>query len=166
LKLDLTLMTPFDPEMPKGRIVCTAENRGAQPRELPGEYDGGQIMLYGSGLSLHRYRVRTVRAEDIRTVAIQPGEKSVLFDLPLGEILQPRENTAAEPPKWCWNWPKRPSPPWSPIHQYRTNAYLEQATFFVELRDGKNVFRSQSVELHVKQPFASKSSGELQTTSP
>ena len=142
----------YDPTKPStGVIKCVVKNGTAAAVRVPEEYDAEQVLLMSGGLTLYpapraRSETKPVDGESAKPMLLEPGEERVVFELPLDEILLKDDESRK---KWRWDWRRRPEPPRSPIHRWRRLGYNATATFLVNIKFGREIVRSNSVELKV-----------------
>lgn len=155
----------YDPKTPsKATVECVVANKSGEPVEVELGYGGlGNRLKARSGsglrrtweLTLHKRAPRKqVRPPKFEKVKIKPGEEQVVFKLPLDDILlngSAALNEASEGRSiWRWDWPARPSPPFTPIHGRHVGIHSDQAAFWADVHiDGKS-HASSAVVLKVR----------------
>jgi hypothetical protein len=148
VKMQFSVMS-YDPADPQGTLTVAVRNNSDRPLYLSGQYDGGQIVIYGNGLHLRpvRNEVRGKPAAELpKGLTIEPGREATLCELPLADILKGARDENAS---WYWDWQGRPEPPHSPIHRWRKPGYHASATFHAEIRLGELVAKSAPCVLKV-----------------
>jgi hypothetical protein len=150
----------FDPARPAGVVVCTVHNHSQETIEVPDRYDGHKIALVGRGKG-HRFACRlwdrSRDQEEPKMLKVAPGTKKTVFEFSLGKILADRRHLIRDDFEagrrvLVWDWRAHPMAPPSPIHRGRDGGFVDQATFWGELRLGTGVIRSDKVVLKVKAP--------------
>jgi hypothetical protein len=129
---------------PKAVMKCVVYNDGFSPVHVPVGFDGGYIRVQSGLLTLSKNKRDK---EDVKLVWVEPGQKQVVFELSLDDILLKAGGRDAA---WHWDWQRRPEPPRSPIHRYRAPGFVDQAPFSVSLDLGGYTLRSEVATLRVK----------------
>jgi hypothetical protein len=124
----------YDPvKATKATIKCFVRNESDQPLVLPSGYS--KITdLAGNGIWLRqgigggeRSNPPKLECENERMIEIAPGKEGLLFELSLDEILLKNPDSS----KWRWDWPRRSSPPSSPVFRAQTGNYQDNIDFQV-----------------------------------
>lgn len=157
LRLELSVKE-YDPAQPGGTITCTVENRSPAPLDVPAQYDGERLVLYGRAEGHPMACALWDRTRDkaqVPLVQVAPGKTRELFSFPLGQLLADqretlREDFAAGKRVLVWDWQHHARPPHSPIYRFGGDAFLPSATFWAILETGGGKTESGKAVLQVK----------------
>jgi len=147
----------YDPGKPsKGVVRCSVVNRSDETIEVALGLEERKNRLFAHGerqrwpLAL---RPRKLLKEKPTRASVKPKAEQAVFELSLDEILfqgmegDPRRSRDR---KWAWDWIARPEPPASPIHRWRQEGFVDQATFWAQVTvDGRDV-SSEKVTLKIE----------------
>jgi hypothetical protein len=135
----------YDPATPSDGVMrCEVRNDSPYPLHVPVGFDGGYVKVKSGGLTLRRL---SKRKDDVRLAWLEPGEKVVVFEMPLEEVLLAAGKPGAT---WQWTWDRRSSPPLSPIYKYKEDELVDQAPFTATIDLGSYSLTTEPGVLKVK----------------
>ncbi|MBP89302.1 MAG: hypothetical protein CMJ64_21740 [Planctomycetaceae bacterium] len=96
----------YDPRKPAGTLTCVVHNRSTEEIQLPAEYDGRTLIIYGGGKT-HRHPSRLWRPNRkakarLPLVTIGSGKRETVLEISLKDIVTPQDDRSRER-EWAWN---------------------------------------------------------------